>query len=302
MTGCPYALTRFNDRTVRHMGIFIDYNYQVECPEADLVERMGRLREKLLGLPFDSVSPVIAVEPVYQPLYLRMLSEHGGTIPECVQERITNLTEVHHDWCHMVAPPVFMHLPKETKERFFRPAFDFCKTTKLWRPEDLPEQISDGICLKLYRFAFELEFASVMLRRGHLIVVQPCEGCETFSIGLSSFCGEDNALWLGGGFSKTMYATRFVQAHESICTALDFAQGEGLLQSASDTCGFYDHRDWSRSADIVNTETTATKAICDAIRIGIETAQKNGVNIQDVSSPAMRNYNLVQVEPKTSRG
>jgi len=52
------------------------------------------------------------------------------------------------------------------------------------------------------------------------------------------------------GSSKTMYATRFVQAHESICTALDFAREEGLLYSAHDTCGFHSHRDWQRAITI----------------------------------------------------
>jgi len=89
----------------------------------------------------------------------------------------------------------------------------------------------------LFRGAFELEFASILLRHGHLIYVRPCEGCETFAIGLSSFRTQGTPRWLGSWITRTMYATRFVEAHESICTALDFAAEEGLLLSATDPGG-----------------------------------------------------------------
>jgi hypothetical protein len=42
---------------------------------------------------------------------------------------------------------------------------------------------------------------------------------------------------------------------------------DGLLDGCEDTCGFYQHRDWSRSAGIVNRETTFASAMSTPDRV-----------------------------------
>jgi hypothetical protein len=279
------------------MGIFIDYAFHIECSEAELRERLRRLRRKLRQLPFDSVSRVLRVNPAYQPLQLKLLPEHGYPLPPAVRRRLRGKLGTDHDeLCHLAAPCCFMLVPDKLQRKFYQPALRFSKTTTLWREDELPEEIFVPYSLTFYRQAFALELAGVMLRHGYLIVVQPCEGCETFAIGLTSFRTAGTPCWLGSGFTKTQYATRFVEAHESICTALDFAREEGLLLAAGDTCQFYTHRDWSKSADIVNAETTFAQVVGGLLSHGIQEAQKRGAQIQDISNPATRNYNLVRVK------
>ena len=230
------------------MGVFIDYAFHAECPEEELVKRLRRLRGKLAKLPFDSVSRVHRVDPAFQSLPISLLPESGFPLPKAVQDRLEGkMSRRHEDLRDMAAPTSLMLVPKELQLKFFRPALEFSKTTDLWRPEDLPEKVDVPFCLTYYRRAFELELAGVMNRHGYLIVIQPCEGCETFRIGLTSFRNAETPLWLGSGFTKTQYATRFVEAHESICTALDLAGEEGLLLDAGDTCKFYQHRDWAQT-------------------------------------------------------
>jgi len=284
------------------MGIFIDYAFHADCSERQLLERMRRLRRRLLTLPFDSVSQVLPVNPAYQPLLVELLPKHGYPLPAAVRRRVRGKLRTKHDeLCFLAAPPVLMHVPDELLRRFYEPALEFCRTTTLWREDQLPEKLDVPYCLTYYRAAFALELASVMLRRGHLIVVRPCEGCETLAIGLTSFGTEGERCWLGSGFTKTQYATRFVEAHESICTALDFAREEGLLLAAEDTCDFYAHRDWSKSADVVNTETQFAHVMGGLIDLGVEQARKQGTATENLSSPATRHLNVIRVDEPPKR-
>ena len=287
------------------MGVFIDYAFKAECDEPELLGRMNRLRERLLQLPFDSVSPVTTVDPAYEWLQLDMLTKSGYALPEAVRSRIEGkFGTIHDELCLMAAPIVMMLVPEGLRHRFMEPALRFMETTKLWRKEDFedfPEKLSDALgSLTLSRGAFAMEMASVMLRHGYLVVVQPCEGCETFFLGLTRYRpepgGDGPSLWLGSGITKTQYATRFVQTHEAICRALDMAAEAGLLLEARDNSGFYAHRTWSKSADFVNTETTLARAFGRMIGIGIEEARKAGVPIEDLTSPATRNYNLIRTD------
>jgi hypothetical protein len=281
------------------MGVFIDYAFHIECSEKVLLERLRRLRRKLKQLPFDSVSRILRVDPAYQPLPLKLLPQHGFPLPPAVQRRSRGKLGTGHDeLCHLAAPPCFMHVPDDLQHKFYEPALQFSKTTTLWKEDELPKELGFPGSLMFYRMAFILELSAVMLRHGYLIVVQPCDGCETFAVGLTSFRSEGTPCWLGSGFTKTQYATRFVEAHENICTALDFAREEGLLLAANDTCDFYTHRDWSKSADIVNAETTFAHVVGGLLGNAVTAAQKAGVKIQDISSPATRNYNLVRVKKK----
>jgi hypothetical protein len=61
-----------------------------------------------------------------------------------------------------------------------------------------------------------------------------------------------------------------------------------------DSIGFYKHRNWSKSAGIVNAETTFARVMSDAID---EVAAQSGGAIVVISSPASRSYNLLHVEP-----
>jgi len=283
------------------MGVFIDYSFKIRCSEQELLERMGRLREKLMRLPFESVSEVFSVDPAYQSLPLNMLRKSGYVFPQAVSERLEGkLGGKHDELCHLAAPCAMMCVPKKLEWQFLKPAVDFSEKTTLWRNEDLPEKVGDPPfrTITFFRMAFAIELASVMLRHGHLIIVQPGEGCETFPIGLTSFRTKRTPVWLGSGFSKTQYATHFIEAHESICKGLDFAAEEGLLFKANDTCGFFGHRDWSASAEIVNQETTFAYAVRGLLTAGIAEARKAGVLIEDCSSPATKNYNLVKVTGK----
>jgi hypothetical protein len=284
------------------MGIFIDYAFHDECSEEELVTRLRRLRRKLIKLPFDHVSRVLRVDPVYLAVPLRLLVKNGYELPPAVHTRLSGKFGTHHDeLAHLVAPPCFMLVPDELEDRFYKPAVEFSRTTDLWREDELPEKIAVGRQMTFYRLAFALELAGVMLRHGYVIVVQPCEGCETFIIGLSSFRNATPPCWLGSSFTKTQYATRFVEAHENICKALDMVRDEGLLLAAQDNCEFYAHRDWSRSANLVNAETTFAHVMGGLLRSGIEQAQKEGVRIEDMSDPATRNYNLIRDKRKDRR-
>ena len=170
------------------MGIFIDYAFHIECSEEELLGKMRRLRRKLRQLPFDSVSRVLRVNPAYQPLQLKLLPENGYPLPPAVRRRLQGKLGTRHDeLCHLAAPVCFMQVPEELEEKFYQPAMDFAQTTTLWRMDGLPEKIFVPYSLTFYRLAFALELAGVMLRHGYLIVVQPCDGCETFAIGLTSF-------------------------------------------------------------------------------------------------------------------
>jgi hypothetical protein len=102
-------------------------------------------------------------------------------------------------------------------------------------------------------------------------------------------------MWLGGGFTKTQYATHFINAHENVCRILDVARDEGLLHEAKDTCGFFEHRSWKTSGPIVNEETTFAHVIGELLSAGVAKAQAAGMPVEDVSDPATKNYNLIRI-------
>jgi hypothetical protein len=279
------------------MGVFIDYAFRAECSEEELLERLRRLRRKLKKLSFRSVGKILRVDPAYEPLPIKLLQEHGYPLPPAVAKRLRGkLDTKHREWCHLAAPPAFLRVPKKVEEQFYRPALQFAKNTDLWRYTDLPAKLEVPYSFTFFRLAFAMEMANVMLRHGFLLLIDPGEGCETFAIGLTSYRTVDPPLWLGSGFTKTQYATHFVQVHERICRGLDLAQEEGLLLDAKDTCKFYEHRHWVQSAPIVNEETTFAHVMGGLIDAGIQAARKSGVKIEDLSDPATRNYNLVRVE------
>src|SRR5438067_1728055 len=124
------------------MGVFIDYAFHIQCSEEELLERMRRLRRKLRQLPFESVSRVLRVNPAYQPLQLKLLTEHGYQLPQAVHRRLRGkLGTTHDELCHLAAPCSFMLVPEKLQHKFYGPALQFSKTTTLWREDELPEEI-----------------------------------------------------------------------------------------------------------------------------------------------------------------
>ena len=283
------------------MSIFINYGYTAECSEEDLAARLERLRRKFRKLPFKSVGKVRHLDPAFQNLPLRELKAHGYPLPAAVEERIAGLSREHIELCHWVAPPALIEVPDKVQAGFFKPAVKFSKETDLWRESDVPAKLQVGFCLTYYRLAFTLEFANVMLRHGYLLMVDPGAGCESFCVGLTSYRTVNPPLWLGSGFTKTLYAERLVEAHEGICRALDLIKDEGLLLGASDTCEYYERRDWSRSGKIVNGASTFVGIVHSLLDVGIEAARKSGVKIEDVSDPATKHRNFIRTEKKAKR-
>src|ERR1700674_1547865 len=108
------------------MGVFLNYAFHIECAEADLLERMRRLRSKLKQLPFDSVSRVLRVDPAYQSVQLALLPAHGSPLPRALSGRLRGkLGPRHDDLCHLAAPTCFMLVPEELQRKFYEPAIQF---------------------------------------------------------------------------------------------------------------------------------------------------------------------------------
>jgi hypothetical protein len=277
------------------MGIYINYTLQAEGSDDDLLARLRRLRKRFLQLPLDKVGRIQRLDPVYMRMHLDQLKKAGYRLPKAIRDRLKGKWSTRYAiHCHLVGQPDWMDLPKKLLTRFYRPARDFIKKTRLWKEDELPEKVTFG-SLTVFRKGFSYEFANVMLRRGYLMILDPGEGCETVAIGLSTLGGQGVPLWLGSGFAKTQYATHFIDAHENVCRILDCVKEEGLLMEASDTCDFYKHRDWKKAAPIVNLETTFAHVMKGAFSAAVASANEQGAEIQDLSDPATRNYNLIQV-------
>lgn len=183
-------------------------------------------------------------------------------------------------------------------KRYYQPLKDFLDSDHgLWDEASLPESVKSG-ALTIFRIGFAMAFAEALMRYGFLFAVDVDPGCETFVVGLSGFRGAKEPLWLGAGGCKTQYSERFVHSHETLCRIMDMGKEEGLLVGGDDTCGFYHHRDWSRSADIVNTETTAARVL--SMLMG-GAAEQSGGRLRVQSAPALKAFNLINVKPSASR-
>jgi hypothetical protein len=277
------------------MGIYVNYSLKAEASDAEVLARLRRLRKRCLKLPLVNVGKILRIDPVFNRMCLDAFEHAGYRVPKPVRARWkARRSKEHGIHCLLVGNPDWMDLPKKLLKRFYQPAEDFIKTTRIWQDEDLPKEVKYG-SWTFFRKGIAMEFASVMLRHGYLMILNPGEGCETVHIGLSTMGGPGVPLWLGGGGTKTQYATEFIQAHENVCHIVDCVKEEGLLMEASDTCDFYKHRDWKKAAPIVNLETTVAHLVKSAFTKAIAAVNKDGVKIRDLSDPATRNYNLVDV-------
>jgi len=285
------------------MGIFVDYTFYRRCAEDELVERMGRLREQILGLDLQRVGEIIHVEPVCALLVMRALEREGLPIPPAVRARIGPVLKdrVHGELCLAVAP-MDLSLPEDLEDGFFSPARALIERTDLWDPSAYPEWLKIRT-IRVNREFVLTEFACALLRHGYAMIVDPGEGCESVVIGLSSLRGEGTPVWAGCSFTKTQYAVHFVDTHEKVCRILDFAREVGLLHSAEDTCEFYEHRDWARSAPIVNHETIGARIVSKLIDKACEDACKAGVlkSYQVLQDNAGQTTNIVRVSKGDGR-
>jgi hypothetical protein len=277
------------------MGVYVSYSFYAECSESELLARLRQFRRKLVRLPLARVSRIKRLDPVYPGMPLHLLRERGYRLPAAVKARLKGKTSRDYNMqCGLAAPPVSILVPRELEYRFMEPAIELVKTTDLWNEPDLPEKVEYG-SMTIFRRGFAFALAEVMLRFGYLMILDPGEGCEPVNVGLTTFRDQSVPMWLGGGFTKTQYATHFINAHENVCRILDVARDEGLLHEAKDTCGFFEHRSWKTSGPIVNEETTFAHVIGELLSAGVAKAQAAGVPVEDVSDPATKNYNLIRI-------
>lgn len=284
------------------MGIFIHYSFHAECSGADLVDRLRGLRHKVKRMRLARVDRIKHMDPVYQPMPLTLLREHGYRLPTAVKDRLKGKTSRDYGLkCLAAAPPAQFLVAEDLELKFIQPALAFVKNNNVFNEADLPEKIEYG-SMTYYRRGFSLALADVMLRHGYLLILHPGEGSDTLAIGLTTLRRDGTPIWLGSGFTKTQYAARFVQAHENVCHILDAAREVGLLHQAEDTCGFYEHRNWTKAAGIVNEETTFAHIMGQAFSAALADAQAAGIPVEDISAPATKNYNLIRVKEKPEEG
>ncbi len=285
------------------MGVFLDHWWKAECPEDELIERLERLRTRIMALDVRRVSEVIRVEPVCNLLFIDLAQEAGATLPKAVEEALARKTppgKEHGTWCLYVNPKFGeRRFTKRLLARYHRPLLDFLESPHgLWDEESLPESVTRGP-ITIFRPGISAAFAEALLKTGFVVSIDVDPGCESFVIGLSGYRGAKQPLWIGSGWCKTQYSERFVHAHETLCRIMDMGKEEGLLAGGDDTCGFYHHRDWSKSAEIVNRETTFARAMSTMLA---GAAEMSGGQVQVLSAPALKSYNLVRVNREDGKG
>jgi hypothetical protein len=285
------------------MGIFIDYTLRAEGSEEEVRERLERVRARCLDLPLQSVGEVRRVAPVYNGVTLQLFEEQGHTLPAAVAARYRQAEEDpdHALRCLAFSPWFSMgpDFPKAEFERYAAAAKEFVEGTDLWREEDLPEEISDSAggftTLTVTRWGLALEFANVLLRYGYMLILHPGEGSETVNLALSTFgppkAGREAgqpAIWLGKSFTKTQYATNFIQVHETVCRVLDIVGEEELLFKGSDTCGYYAGRSWKKASKRVNEELAFARVVSGLVGVVIGDMREEGASVQVVVDNASK--------------
>jgi hypothetical protein len=244
------------------MSVVINYKFGAECSEEELVARLGRLRTHAIKLEGVTAGEIRRIEPCYSKMLFRELELAGEQLPQAVQQRVKEAKKKGDDftelWLGLSA------LEPHERLRFTEPAADFISSTDLWRADDYPAEFSIGSALTYSRGGILLEFANALLLRGYVLVFRLGEGCDPVTVPLASYRCPGVPLWCGGGFTRTQYAVQFARDHEHVCRILDMAEAEGLLLGATDTVDFYKHRDWRRSAPIVNRETDFIAALSAA--------------------------------------
>jgi len=253
------------------MSINVDYKLMAECSEEDLLEKLHRIRGRLLSLPLRQVGLVTKLDPVYQTMIIRGARWENLLIPPIVEARLKQEGEVSTEVRQMKGRLGMIHLtdfPKPLRERFLKPSIEFAKTSDLWNLADSPEEMElHG--LRATPSSLATEFAKVLLCYGYGIGIDVGPGCDLFNLCLCTYRNFEAPLWLGWGFVDTHYSENFKQAHDAVCRALDIVKDEGLLMFAADVCKYYEHREWSRSMKFVNRELDFTWLVGNVIGEGL---------------------------------
>ncbi len=90
------------------------------------------------------------------------------------------------------------------------------------------------------------------------------EGCESTNLTLARYSGE--AGWSGRGFTKTQYATHFVEAHLLVIAALDACRSAGIIREVEDEGGFWETRDMTTLAGNINASTDTISRVHEQLR------------------------------------
>jgi hypothetical protein len=284
------------------MGIYIDYALRAECAEEELRGRLDRVRERCLDLPLRAVGEVRWIAPIYNPITITMLRSHGHSVPPAIAERLAPVERDldHGSRCLAFALMMGQELSKAERARYLAPARALMETTDLWKKEDLPEKLGDSLPggftpLTIYRAGIEFEFASILLRHGYLLNLDPGEGSETVTLALSTFDPPAEGdpprrlpLWYGQGFTKTQYAKDFVQVHETVCRVLDILGEEGLLLNGSDNCGYYASRSWKDASKRVNEELDFARMMGGLLGVMIGNMREEGTEVQVLQDNASK--------------
>jgi hypothetical protein len=285
------------------MGIYVDYTLRAECADEEVRARLERVRARCLDLPLQSVGNVGRLEPIYNPILLAVLRSGGRALPVAVAERLRPVLEDidYGSRCLAFAVMLGQELPKLERERYLAPAHHLMATTDLWTEEDVAPLVERNPIpgaftpQMVFGSGFAFEFASILLRRGYLLILDPGEGSETVNLALSTFerPQEDGGsgrspLWYGQSFTKTQYAKNFVQAHETVCRVLDIVGEEGLLFKGSDTCGYYASRNWKDANKRVNEELSFAGLMGRLMGLAIGNMREEGASIQVIEDNASK--------------
>ena len=279
---------RNEDEEEETVGVYVDFTLHAVCDEEDMLGRLNRLRTKAAELPVASVSPVTKIDPVYNYLVIMQLRAEGLPIPPMVEKRLED--EQSADVSSLALKMsmfAYPHLKRNELMEFISPGVDMANNERTyWNPEDYPENIRIGWTLTYQRPAFLLELANVLLRYGYALTIDPGEGCEPVLLMLSTYRTDRTPIWTGYSSCKTQYAKKFKKMHEVVCKILDFAKEEGILYHATDSCEFYEYRDWKTSMKVVKKEVSSAREITNLLMMGMESLMEAGLDIECLSAPA----------------
>jgi hypothetical protein len=283
------------------MGIYVDYTLRAECTEEELRSRLERVRRRCLDLPLKAVGAVRRVEPVYNPVVVRLFRDQGLSLPEVIAERLRQVEgDPNHGRLSLAfAPMLPPELPRRELRRYVAPALALIERAEMWKSEDLPDEIAQTTpwgftTLTVSRRGIEFEFASVLLRYGYLLILHPGEGSETVALALSTFRQPEGRrsrrlpIWYGQGFTKTQYAENFIQVHETVCRILDIVGEEGLLLKGSDNCGYFASRSWKDAGKRVNEELLFAQFASGLIDVAVGNMREEGVSVQVLEDNASK--------------
>jgi hypothetical protein len=274
------------------MGVYVDYTLRAEGLDEVVQSRLERVRQRCLDLPLERVGDVQHIEPIYGSITFSLYNQNGLTLPAEVALRYNEAEADPQHWERCFSFGMFpgRNLPDAEVTRYIAPVLEFIANTEFWRSEDLPETLGQSAfgfdTFKMSRAAIELDFASLWIRHGYLLVIDPGKGSETVKLGLSTYRLQQHRaetelpLWHGDSFTKTQYAENFVHVHETVCKVLDIVKEEGLLLEASDTCGYYASRSWAEAGRAVNEENAFAKVMSGIIDVGIGNLREEGVGVK----------------------